>query len=283
MIEFFKQWRNIEASRRYLNYPLVPYYFRIVKTAFFRNFLIKKQFKKYGIASVSLETTSFCNRKCEFCFYHERFPKRDLGMMELTTYKKIIDELVQINFCGTVYPHVYGEPLMDKRLPELIEYTRKKLPNCFIYVLTNGDFLNEELFKHLIYKGVDLFLITNYNDKDKEIFNYLKEKCPFHFTFRNYKDFPKVDRAGQIFKRNIQLNTPCLRPSSQIVINWKGDVILCCNDFYGENVMGNVNDSNLLSIWNNGTSAYYRNRLLVGQRSTIPICKCCDMEGKIAW
>jgi len=283
LMKLYRKLRDIEISRQFLGGNLIEYYLRVTMTSIIKKYFVKMQYPYHSIASVNIETTGYCNRKCYFCFFHDRFPKRKQGIMEETTYKNIIDELSKINFCGRLSPHSYGEPLLDKRLPALMEYTKKKLPNCYTQIMTNGDFLTAQLFKQLIAKGVDHFIITNYDDEEKAFLTFISEHCPWHVRVRSYKDFITVDRAGKILNRKSQLHEPCLRPSSQLVINWKGDVILCCNDFYGEYVMGNVNDGNLLDIWNSAKFDYYRNNLIKGQRSSIPICHHCDIEGGIPW
>ena len=203
--------------------------------------------------------------------------------MAESTYKKIIDDLAKIKYCGRVSPHNYGEPLLDTRLPALVEYTKQRLPNCYIYIDTNGDFLTASLFKTLIDKGVDHLLITNYDDEEKPFLRVLSEECPVHVSLRDYRFIKKYDRAGKIYNLKSPFYGPCLRPSSQLVINWKGDVTLCCNDFYGKFVMGNINDSNLLDIWTSPNFNYYRTKLNNGQRSSISICRHCDNEVCIPW
>lgn len=282
-MRLYERLKNLERSRRFLDGDPIPYYFRVIRTKLFRKILIKRQFLSHSIASVNIETFCFCNRKCYFCFFHERFPKREQGIMAETTYRKIIDDLAKIKYCGRVSPHNFGEPLLDNRLPTLMEYTKQKLPNCFIYIATNGDFLTDDLFRELIDKGVDHFYITNYDDEEKDFLKVLSEECHVHVTLRDYKFIKKYDRAGKIYNLNLPFHGPCLRPSSQLVINWKGDVTLCCNDFYGNFVMGNVNDNNLYDIWTNSNFTYYRNKLNKGQRSDISICRHCDMEGCIPW
>jgi len=164
-----------------------------------------------------------------------------------------------------------------------MEYTKQKLPNCYVYIATNGDFLTDELFRKLIDKGVDHFYITNYDEEVKTFLKVLSEECPEHVSLREYKFAKKYDRAGKIFNLKSPFDGPCLRPSSQLVINWKGDVTLCCNDFYGKLVMGNINDNNLLDIWRGPNFEFYRSKLIKGQRSSISICRHCDNEGCIPW
>jgi radical SAM protein with 4Fe4S-binding SPASM domain len=278
--KLYQKLREIEVLRQSLNISFIKYYARALRTLVFRQYFLKTGYlySSHGFVSLNIETIGICNRKCDFCFFHERFPKRESGIMSEKTYKRIIDDLSTIKFKGRISPHSYGEPLLDRRLPMLMEYTRKKLPNCFIEISTNGDLLTAELFNKLIAKGVDYFIITNYDDEEKPYLKFISEKYPYYVYLRNYKDFKKIDKAGRIFNKKLQYDIPCLQPSNQLVVNWKGDVVLCCCDFYGEYVMGNVNDSKLLDIYNSRKYLYYKNNLIKGQRSSIPICKHCDFS-----
>jgi radical SAM protein with 4Fe4S-binding SPASM domain len=268
--------RKAEISRKNLNASFFSYQLNVVKRLIISRLLAIMSQKRIGFSYVCVETYAFCNRKCHFCFNHERFPKRERGIMSEETFIKIISQLSEINFCGSLAPVLYGEPLLDKRLPRLMKYYNKNIRYSHISIYTNGDMLNEEIFRNLIDNGVQYFLVTNYDNLLKPELNFLKQKYPFHIKLRNERDLIKIDRAGKIFQRNIQLNSPCLRPSREMVINWKGDILLCCQDFYGEYVMGNVHENSLLEIWNNEKFVEYRSKLSMGQRSVIPICKYCE-------
>ena len=92
--------------------------------------------------SVAIETNAYCNRKCPYCpnsKYNLR-SSRDVNMHE-ELFCKIIDELAELNYYRTIYFNIYNEPLTDKRLPRLVEYTRYKLPKTTIDIYTNGDYL----------------------------------------------------------------------------------------------------------------------------------------------
>jgi len=203
--------------------------------------------------------------------------------MQEEVYQKVIDELAEKNFRGRLSPHSFGEPLLDTRLPALMEYARKKLPLCFISIRTNGDFLDEALFLKLLDKGVDHFLITNYDDEEKPLLKSLASQYPIHITLRSYKDFPKVDRAGEIFQKGKSLSAPCWMPSSALVVNWKGNALLCCQDFYETYCFGNIREKNLWDIWNGQQFVEYRNHLRFGHRSRFKTCIHCDDEGVIPW
>jgi len=272
-----------ERLRKNLNAPFLPYHLKYLRLYLLGLYLEKLQYRLQGLCIVNIETTAFCNRKCDFCFNNDRFPKREQGLMQEEVYKKVIDELAEKNFRGRLSPHFYGEPLLDTRLPTWVEYTRMKLPLCFIAIRTNGDFFNEDLFINLLDKGADHFLITNYDDEEKPLLKSLATKYPIHITFQSYKDFPKVDKAGEIFKIGKSLSRPCLRPASCLVINWKGNVLLCCQDFYEAYCFGNIREENLWEIWNGRQFVDFRNHLRLGHRSCFKTCVNCDDGGEIPW
>ncbi len=240
----------------------------------------KYKAKKEGLFSTTnIETYGFCNRKCKFCFNNDRFPNRDEGIMDETLYYKIIDEFSSLHYTGRISPQFYGEPLLDKRIVKFIAYARKKNPFAYIKFASNGDKLTEELLVELINNGLGKIYITNYNDLENENCLKLSQKYQYHVTYRNYKDIKWVNRAGQLYKnkKNKNANKPCLRPSTQLVINWKGNVLLCCNDYYEKYIFGNVKNESILKIWNSNSFKNYRTILKEkGGRKKIEICKNCD-------
>jgi radical SAM protein with 4Fe4S-binding SPASM domain len=285
MISCWKKYdfSTIETSRRSLKAHFLHYHVKAFRTYFISRYLEKRQYKKQLLCNVNIETTAFCNRKCFFCFNHDRFPKREQGIMDESIFQKVIADLATLKFAGRLSPHSFGEPLLDKRLPALMEYARKKLPLCFIDIHTNGDLLEEGLLVTLLNKGVDHFLITNYDDADKPLLEDLARRYPFPVTFRSYKTFRKTDRAGAIFRRGTTLRAPCLRPSSALVVNWKGNVVLCCHDFYQSCSFGNVKEQSLSDIWYGPEFSEYRKQLAAGNRTIAKICTNCDDEGAVPW
>lgn len=240
----------------------------------------KRYIPESGIfTSVLIETFPYCNRKCSFCFNNDRFPERELGIMSTGVWEKIIEELSSIDFAGKIFTHGYGEPLLDKRLPELISFARGKCPYAEIMFASNGDFLTEELLSELIRKGLDHVLITNYDDFEKSNLAELCEKYPAHVVYRSCKEMRLQNKAGVLLNRkNIHHNTPCLQPFTELVIDWKGNIVLCCNDYYEKHVLGNVKDESILEVWYSDKFNEYRRILKRGNRAKIDICKNCDVR-----
>ena len=240
IVDSIKILKNLELSRRNLRGNIFLYYLYNFRIYVLRMIKIRIQRKGYSFVSTNIETFGTCNRECYFCFNHDRFPQREKGNMDEHIWKKIVNELCSLKFCGRISPHFYGEPLLDKRLPDLLNYARRKCPDSYIMIATNGDYLTEELFLKLIKSGVNHFSVTNYNEDENRSLNELEKNYPGHIKIRSYKNSIKTDRSGKIFKRGKTLDTPCLRPTGQLVINWKGNVLLCCMDYYEKVRFGNV-------------------------------------------
>ena len=67
---------------------------------------------------------------------------------------------------------------------------------------------------------------------------------------------------------------PCPFPWQYLVVQWNGDVVPCCRDFNGENVLGNITRSSLKDIWNGSKMGAFRSRMLSGQYDNA-ICPEC--------
>jgi len=83
--------------------------------------------------------------------------------MDEMTFYKIIDSLAEMNFCGKISPHFYGEPLMDNRLTTFLLYIKNKLPKTQLKLFTNGDLLSLDKYKELCDVGVDVFRVSQHS------------------------------------------------------------------------------------------------------------------------
>lgn len=259
---------------------------------FYYNNLLRLPYKikykiKYGdfdfFNNITIETTTYCNLRCEFCpnSKNVRGLLKNKKLIEINLFQKIVNELAEINFKGGVGLFFYGEPLTDKRLPELIAYLRKKIPNSKIGLNSNGTLLTIPLYKKLINAGVSIIHISQYTPKIlpnmKEIFEYLKS-CPKNenkITYRNFgKDSVLFNRGGEIDAKNISETPICANPENPLTIDYEGNVILCCNDYHSSIKFGNLKKEKLIDIWNKPLYKKIRQELEKGIYS-LPICKKC--------
>ena len=84
--------------------------------------------------SVAIETTSDCNRRCDYCPVGYDNMRRSAKHMSESLYQKIIEQLAAINYRGKVALQFYGEPLIDPRLDERISFAKSRLPEAQIVI-----------------------------------------------------------------------------------------------------------------------------------------------------
>ena len=159
------------------------------------------------------------------------------------------------------------------------------MPSTVFSLYTNGTPLNLNKFLRLS-NVLDELVINNYNDQGKlhlniqEILEYLKNSNnkANHLIIRKRLENQIMNtRAGnsQTGLKSIKISATCTYPFHQINIVPDGNISLCCNDSYVEQIMGNVKTSSLVEIWNNQKYRELRNKIL-STRQNIKICSSCD-------
>ena len=71
--------------------------------------------------AVRIEPTNKCCFRCIHCFQAKITRKR--GMMEMSVFKKVIDEISPLG-CGVIF-NLHGEPLLHPRFLEMLDYVKK--------------------------------------------------------------------------------------------------------------------------------------------------------------
>lgn len=235
---------------------------------------------------IEIETINQCNNTCSFCPVNVQKDKRVHQQMTMELFKRIILQLVSLNYQGTINLFSNNEPLLDSLLLERLKFTRKSLPNAYIFIYSNGLLMTPEKLMELL-PYVDFIHINNYNTEPVLLPGHLKlqqilivnhvpkEKVEIHL--RNINECLS-SRAGNSPNRDsvAELTSPCILPFSQIVIRPNGQVSFCCNDAYGTYTMGDVSHETLLNIWYGKHYNKSRELMLKGRSFQLP-CKNCDM------
>jgi len=232
---------------------------------------------------VEIETITTCNRRCSYCpnSVTERSLPKNEKLMSTKLYYKIINELAEVNYDGRISPHFYGEPLLDKRLVDLMRYTRKKLPRCEISIFTNGDPLSIKKYNSLKEAGVSKLVISQHgkemSETLKKLFTYLKKSKNNQIKIeykKNIEEKGLENRGGLVKPKILNKKSRCYLPSSAIVIDHAGNVILCCNDYHSSIKFGDLNKEKLFNIWNK--PHYKKIRLdLIRGIFNLGMCKIC--------
>jgi radical SAM protein with 4Fe4S-binding SPASM domain len=87
--------------------------------------------------------------------------------------------------------------------------------------------------------------------------------------------------AGRIPEnQTLETFSPCTFLWYALVIFWDGSVLPCPQDFFGSNVLGNVQNSSLAETWNNEKMLDLRNKMSRREISGLKTCEDCDRLGR---
>lgn len=117
--------------------------------------LMEHKFINFGV-----ETTNICNADCTFCGY--RFMQRPKKTMKWPIYEKAVREFAaagggSLNFTPTV-----GDPLVDKRLIDKIEFANSLPEINQIFLYTNGILLNRFDMDRFLKSGLTRLAISTF-------------------------------------------------------------------------------------------------------------------------
>lgn len=142
---------------------------------------------------IHIETSNICNFKCIFCApYNSVNANIPKGNMAFDLFKKVIDDLKCFpEKVKKLYFHSFGEPLINKELPEMIEYAKKQNVAETLELITNGSLLNPELNRKLVKAGLDHIGISLEGINEKQYLDIAKYKIDFEKYINNIKDFYK--------------------------------------------------------------------------------------------
>ncbi|MCD6160892.1 MAG: radical SAM protein [candidate division Zixibacteria bacterium] len=107
-------------------------------------------------AELSIETTNLCNAKCTIC------PHPDMKRTKSKMGTGLVHSLIEQAGRGKVdklFLSGFGEPLVDNRLPQFIEYASTRgIKN--ITIVTNGSLLTPQLAESMIEAGLNEIIIS---------------------------------------------------------------------------------------------------------------------------
>ena len=205
-------------------------------------------------------------------------------------FKKIIQELADINYSVSISLYSNNEPFLDERIIDFARYAREKLPNARFVMYTNGTLLTFGKFLEIA-PCFDKFMIDNYNDNKQintpelqKIYDYIQAhpeiQTRIFFSFR-LQNQVLTSRGGQapnkIDKNNKgAINVLCPLPFKQLIIRPTGEISLCCNDALGKYTMGDLNVQTISEIWNSEKYKSIRQEMLRNGRKNLLLCKDCD-------
>jgi radical SAM protein with 4Fe4S-binding SPASM domain len=265
---------------------------------------------------VQIEATNICNAKCVFCPRDEMHRRQ--GIMSLDLFKKIVDECAELGIThvrmhnygeafvdrklvekvryakqkgirevgmisnGSLITEPVARGMIDAGLDainisvdasgkEVFEATRiglkydKVIANIERLLRLRGE--SGKRRPKLI-----LSFVRQNNSADEQAFieHWRSIADKIHVTdLHNW--------AGTLNSES-DVNYPCYRPWLTFTVLWDGRVSLCCADFDGRTILGNLNTQTISEIWN---ADAYRNVRREHLESGGPdICRACDLPRK---
>ncbi|MEW4457848.1 radical SAM protein [Roseibium algicola] len=266
-----------------------------------------------SVEMVEVEVFSYCNRVCWFCPNATHDRRTANHHMDHDLYIKILKDLKSCNYSGMLSYSRYNEPLADRIIVERIREARDYLPNAFLHLNTNGDYLttkylhelydaglrglniqvylnNEERFEHEKVKNRMLLKLDKLGT-DYEIVRdtknlWIEAKILFRdMKVRMYgRNFEKngVDRGGTVEVEASHVRTsPCRSPFNHMYIDYNGSVMPCCNvrsdiPQHKNCIIDKLNPtSSIFLTYTNRLSARWR-RGLVGFEEKKGVCESCN-------
>ena len=265
---------------------------------------------------VQIESTNICNAKCVFCPRDDMHRKQ--GVMSFELFKKIVDECVELGIThvrvhnygepfvdrrlvekvryakqkgikevgmisnGSLITEQVARGMIEAGLDainisvdasgkEVFESTRLGLK--YDKVIANIERLvrlRSEMGKRR--PKLILSFVRQNNSVDEQAFieHWKKIADKIHITdLHNW--------AGTLNQES-DVNYPCYRPWLTFTVLWDGRVSLCCADFDGRNVLGDLNTSTIKEVWNAEPYVLARRQHL--ESGGPDICRSCDLPRK---
>lgn len=117
-----------------------------------------------------------------------------------------------------------------------------------------------------------------------------KEKSDFLDMWRGHVDRIDVNIGADFYnlegsannvliaKRGNKNRVPCKMLWWMMAVLYDGRVALCCNDYDGKCIVGDLNKQSIKDIWTGNLLTNIRKSHLNGIRESIPLCKGCPIE-----
>ena len=161
------------------------------------------KFKIKEITQLNMEVFGGCNLACPMCPQgsddgREKDFKKSLHE---DLFKKIVDEAIPL---GLKYVNLSGsgEPLLNKKLENFVEYLAKKKLVSMIY--TNGQLLDKKRFESLCQAGLSIIKVSCMG-WDRESYRYWMSKDSFDMVRENLKECLSVLNEKN-YKTQLQTN-----------------------------------------------------------------------------
>jgi MoaA/NifB/PqqE/SkfB family radical SAM enzyme len=265
---------------------------------------------------VQIEATNICNAKCVFCPRDEMHRRQ--GIMSLELFKKIVDECAELgithvrmhNYGEAFVDRKLVEKVRYAKLKGIQEVGMISNGSLITEPVAKGmieagldainisvDASGKEVFEatrvglkydRVIANIERLLRLRGESGKrrPKLILSFVRQnnsadEQAFIEHWRTIADKIHVtdlhNWAGTLNTES-DVNYPCYRPWLTFTVLWDGRVSLCCADFDGKTILGNLNTHTIAEIWN--AEPYRKVRREHLESGGPDVCRACDLPRK---
>lgn len=234
---------------------------------------------------LEIETRSSCNRACPGCLRNS-YPDRaatapwfEPHQLPTEVIERLFTEALALGFRGPVCLQHYNEPLEDSRISSLARRARTVgLP--FVFICTNGDLVTSERAKELD-GAFDQIVVALYIDEPahsrrRAWIERQFKRTVLQFTAGTHMPthFSPLFDVRSLAARHVE--RPCSEPRKRMIVNHRGEMLLCCDDMVGQFRLGSVYERSLGALWYSEEHQHLVRRLeMPGGRSVHPHCQSC--------
>ena len=155
--------------------------------------------------SLVVDVCNACNFKCKFCaiqYANKKLPFRKM-CMDYDLFRKVIDDLRKFpEPLKMLRLAANGEPLLNKRLPEMIEYARGGVTQWIEFV-SNASLLTPELNRKLVSAGLDRIRISIEGIGEEQYYEMSGVKIDWNKFVANIKDLYEHKGNCEIYIKTV--------------------------------------------------------------------------------
>lgn len=244
------------------------------------------------LQSITVNPTELCNRTCGFCprSNSKKYPNQNLHISS-ETVSSLSKKLSDFGYKGRLGWSGNGEPLLTENFLDHVKLVANENPNLSVHEInTNGDRLTPNLIEQLYSAGINHIIVSVYDGEEslrkfKGLFSGYDDAdytLRISYGYRNPEGF--TNRSGFVSVNSEKISefkdNKCYLPFYKLVIDWNGDILVCCEDWGRKSKSDlNINTHTLSEIWNSEKLGSYRDSLVRGNRILSP-CNNCNIHGE---
>jgi organic radical activating enzyme len=267
------------------------------KKKFYNRFLLEELInfydkKEINIPQIEFDITSRCTLRCKNCFNLMPYFKQkdhiddkfDEFKIELDNLLSGVNSITKLNFLG-------GEPLINKNLAKMIEYSAQKTNIGIIEIITNGTLIpNQELINVLKRHNTKVyFYISNYSNNaelksilkhDKIIetlkLNNIKYQLPTSMPW--FEEIP-LERKKRTLKQTKEMFRSCYKNPCVCIFN--GKIHVCARSSSGYELgMVEIGNSDFIDLRTVKEKDLSKKLIAFYSKDCFDICKYCLRTNK---